>query len=77
MAHSETHGEFFDVIMPLRHNFNNASLENEIQHLVANASTSDQFLIKMEIMNFSRDVHRVIDLRTFLKTAVKDSFTKE
>ncbi len=67
MTRSEGQENFWDIIMELRHGFNNPSLESEIQHLAANLTVSNRFLIKMEIMNLSRDVHRVIDLRTFFK----------
>jgi len=65
MTESENLENFVDVIMALRHAFNNPSLESEIQHLAENTSVSNRFLIKMEIMNLSRSVNRVIDLRSF------------
>lgn len=57
--------EFSDVIIDLRHKFNSPCLEDEISHLAPNATVSNRFLIKMEIMNLSRDISRIIDLRTF------------
>lgn len=58
---------FEDIIMELRHAYNNPSLESQIEHLAAAASVSNRFLIKMEIMNLSREVQRVIDLRALFK----------
>lgn len=65
MTRSESLGKFRDIIMELRHNFNNPSLENQIQHLAESETESNRFLIKMEIMKLSQDVQRVIDLRSF------------
>jgi len=59
--------QFWDVIMELRHGFNNPSLEDEILHLTKKATPSKRFLIKMEIMNLSKNVQRVIDLRNFFQ----------
>ncbi|WP_415227491.1 hypothetical protein [Psychromonas sp.] len=59
--------EFNEIIMALRHAYNNPSLESQIQHLAVTATVSNRFLIKMEIMNLSREVERVIDLRTLFK----------
>jgi len=58
---------FDEIIMALRHAYNSPSLESQIQHLAATATVSNRFLIKMEIMKLSREVQRVIDLRTFFK----------
>lgn len=59
--------QFQDVIMELRHGFNNPSLEDEILHLTKEAPPCKRFLIKMEIMKLSKNVHRVIDLRNFFQ----------
>jgi len=67
MTRSEDKEKFWDVIMELRHSFNNSSLESEIQHLAANTTVSNRFLIKMEIMSLAREIHRVIDLRSFFQ----------
>ncbi|WP_028865035.1 PilZ domain-containing protein [Psychromonas aquimarina] len=67
MIRKEDLEDFGDVIMELRHAFNNPELENEIQELTANATASNRFQIKMEIINLSQEVQRVIDLRFFFK----------
>ncbi|WP_354625212.1 hypothetical protein [Psychromonas sp. MME2] len=64
--------DFSDVIMELRHKFNAATLEDDITHLTPQVSPSTRFLIKMEIMNLSRKVSHVIDLRNLFQKNCKE-----
>ncbi|WP_354624791.1 hypothetical protein [Psychromonas sp. MME2] len=58
-----------DIITELRHKYNSPVLEDEIANLAPTENASKRFLIKMEIMNLSRSVSRVIDLRAYFSNA--------